>query len=152
MSQDTLSHIATKDIIKKAKNREYATKYNNTDKGRERRYSWKRRNPKMLWCSTARHNAKVRAKKRGVPFDLSAAYIYSILPDNCPVFGNPFKFRGNGVLGPNSPSIDRISPAKGYVEGNIVIVSLKANQIKNAFTAADIRRVAEWMEEQGYIG
>ena len=146
----TSSRTATKAITKEAKARESARKYNKTEKGRKRTRQWAKENPKLMWCSTARYNAKVRAAKRGVPFDLSARYIYSILPDKCPVFGTTFKFRGNGVLGPSSPSIDRIDPAKGYVEGNIVIVSLKANQIKNAFTLKDIRMVADWMEREGY--
>lgn len=57
---------------------------------------------------------------------------------------------GNKVQGPESPSLDRIVPEKGYVEGNVVIISLKANQIKSAYGLKDIKRVAEWMEEQGY--
>lgn len=147
----TSGRTVTKAITKEAKARESTAKYNKSEKGRERQYRWRRKNPRLTWCSAARYNAKRRAKKKGLPFDLSAAYICSILPDKCPVFGTTFKFRGNGVLGPTSPSIDRIDPAKGYVEGNIVIISLKANQIKNAFTLKDIRMVADWMEEQGYI-
>lgn len=147
---DTSSRTVTKAITKEAKARESCSKYNKSEKGRERQYRWQKKNPKLMWCAYARLNAKRRAVKKGLPFDLSGSYIYSILPDKCPVFGTAFKFRGNGVLGPTSPSIDRIDPAKGYVEGNIVIISLKANQIKNAFTTSDIRRVADWMEEQGY--
>ena len=147
---DTLSRIVTKAIIKEPKSQPSSVKYNHTERGRERRKQWARDNPGRIWCSAARNNAKRRAVKKGLPFGLSGAYIYSILPDKCPVFGTTFKFHGNGVLGPYSPSIDRIDPAKGYVEGNIVIVSIKANQIKNAFTMKDIRMVADWMEREGY--
>jgi hypothetical protein len=66
------------------------------------------------------------------------------------VFGTTFVFTGNRVVGPESASIDRIRPEKGYVEGNIVIVSVKANQIKGAYTTQDVVLVAKWMEEQGY--
>jgi hypothetical protein len=147
---DTLSRIVTKAIIKEPKAQSSSVRYNHTENGRKRRQQWAKDNPRRMWCSSARNNAKRRAVKKGLPFDLSGAYIYSILPDKCPVFGTTFKFRGNGVLGPSSPSIDRIDPAKGYVEGNIVIISIKANQIKNAFTMKDIRMVADWMEREGY--
>lgn len=146
----TSSPAATKGTTRQTKAREHAAKYNRTKKGRERQLRWQKKNPKIMWCATARYNAKRRAAKKGVPFDLSGAYIYSILPDKCPVFGTTFKFSGNKVLGPSSPSVDRINPTQGYVEGNVVIISLKANQIKNAFALKDIRRVADWMEEQGY--
>lgn len=142
---DTLSPAETKATTKK---QQYAAKYSRSAKGRERQYRWKEKNPKLTWCSATRFNAKIRAKKKGVPFDLSARYIYGILPDSCPVFGVPFIFTGNKVLGPNSPSLDRIDPAKGYVEGNLRILSLKANQIKNAFSAADVMQMARWLEEQ----
>lgn len=143
---DTSSPAETKATTKQ---QQHCAKYNRTQKGRERQYRWKEKNPKLTWCITARFNAKMRAKKKGVPFDLSGRYIYGILPDSCPVFGTAFIFAGNKVLGPESPSLDRIDPAKGYVEGNLRILSLKANQIKNAFSAEDVMRMARWLEEQG---
>jgi hypothetical protein len=111
---------------------------------------WREKHPKLNWCSAARWHAKVRAAKKGVPFDLSMQYIYSILPDKCPVFGTPFIFSGNKVQISESPSVDRIDPSKGYVEGNIRIVSAKANQIKSAFTTKDVSAVADWMNKEGY--
>lgn len=130
--------------------KEWQRRYNSSDKGKARNKAYKERHPKRTWAAHARENAKRRARKNNIPFDLSSAYIYSILVDKCPVFGTPFVFHGNKVLGPESPSIDRIVPEKGYVEGNIVVVSLKANQIKNAYGLDDIKRVVAWMEEQGY--
>jgi ribosomal protein L9 len=49
-----------------------------------------------------------------------------------------------------SASLDRLNPSLGYIEGNVVVISMKANAIKNAYGAQDIARVAEWLEEQGY--
>ena len=46
-----------------------------------------------------------------------------------------------------SPSFDRIYPKKGYVKGNIVIVSNKANRIKTDATVDEIRKVADFYEK-----
>lgn len=133
------------DIINKVQSR-----YNRSAKGRARCRRWRYNNPMFVWCSNARENARRRSKKCKIPFDLSSDYLRSIVPAECPVFRTPFVFMGNKVQGPESPSLDRIVPEKGYVEGNVVIISLKANQIKSAYGLKDIKRVAEWMEEQGY--
>ena len=85
--------------------------------------------------------------KKGVPFDLTVAYIVSIMTDTCPVFGTEFKWIGNGSIQPTSANIDRIDPAKGYVAGNLVIISSKANNIKSAYKSADLYKVADWLYE-----
>ena len=41
----------------------------------------------------------------------------------------------------NSPTIDRIVPELGYVKGNVVVVSAKANRIKNDATITEILSV-----------
>ena len=57
-------------------------------KERERAY----RNPKRYWVKHVVKNARLRASKIGVPFDLTPEYVMSIIPDECPVFGTPFVF------------------------------------------------------------
>jgi hypothetical protein len=112
----------------------------------DRRQRYKERNPKKTWAAYAKRDAKNRALKKGVPFNITSAYVFSILTDECPVFGTKFQWLGNGKIGPNSPSLDRINPAKGYVEGNLMIISSKANNIKSAYTSSDIFKVALWLQ------
>jgi hypothetical protein len=45
----------------------------------------------------------------------------------------------------NSPSLDRINPEKGYVRGNIAIISYRANRMKADGTADEHRLIAEWI-------
>jgi hypothetical protein len=104
-------------------------------------------NPNKIWAKYARRDAKKRALKKGVPFDLSSAYVLSILTDTCPVFGTEFKWMGNGKIIPESPSLDRIIPSLGYVEGNVVIISTKANNIKSAYGSKELYKVADWLYE-----
>jgi hypothetical protein len=46
-----------------------------------------------------------------------------------------------------SPALDKIIPQKGYVPGNIAVISTLANRIKNNATDPEIlRRIADWLE------
>ena len=88
---------------------------------------------------------KYRAEKTGVLFDLTLDDIPPV-PDVCPVF-NTLLTVGQGKSEPNSPSLDRIIPEKGYVKGNIVWLSMRANAMKNDGTAEEHRRIADWIDE-----
>ena len=80
----------------------------------------------------------------------------------CPVLGVLFLLPGSEEMaahwkatgkkaGPtwSSPSFDRIDPRKGYVAGNVVLVSNLANKIMNNCTSPDrVRIVAEWFERE----
>ena len=113
-----------------------------------RAQQWKQSNPKGLWVHWAVHRAKRRAKVKDLPFDLTSKDLMPLVPDACPVFGTPFMFTGNASGGiDTSPSIDRIDPKKGYVLENIAIISVKANSIKNAYSAAELMQVALWLNE-----
>ena len=72
-----------------------------------------------------------RAKRDKLDFNLTEDYIKSIWPKNnkCPIFGTEFL---SGWENKKSlPTIDKIIPKKGYIIGNVVIISFLANQIKS---------------------
>jgi len=46
----------------------------------------------------------------------------------------------------DSPSIDRLVPNAGYVPSNIIVMSDRANRIKNDGTAEEHRRIARFMD------
>lgn len=87
--------------------------------------------------------AKGRAKKACVSFDLSEGDIS--IPHLCPVLGIPILV-GQSKASDNSPSLDRVMPSMGYVRGNIIVVSNRANRIKNDATPDELRRVADFFE------
>lgn len=88
---------------------------------------------------------KLRAKKTGIKFNITIDDL--IVPKLCPVFGIPLK-RGKGHSCDNSPTVDRIQSGKGYVKGNIAIISRFANSLKGKASAAQHRRIADWVDEQ----
>ena len=84
------------------------------------------------------NRAKGRAKKKNIPFDLVEDDIK--IPELCPIFNKPFILND-----PNwTYSIDRIFPDLGYIKGNVIIVSNKANVIKSSATAEDILLVGNF--------
>ena len=82
--------------------------------------------------------AKRRAKERGIVFSLSREDIY--IPTLCPVLGVKMSFGGKGKKN-LAPSIDRIDPKLGYTPSNVLVISTRANLIKNEFTKDDIEEI-----------
>ena len=92
---------------------------------------------KML--ARARH----RAKKNNLPFNIELADI--VIPERCPLLG--IKLESNtDKTSPNNPSLDKIIPEKGYVKGNIWVVSLRANKLKNDATIQELKTLVENLE------
>lgn len=98
----------------------------------------------IVKCMVTR--AKQRAKKKGVTFSITEKDI--VLPDKCPVLGILLEV-GNGQVHDASPSLDRIRPDEGYIPGNVVIVSHRANTIKSNATIKELRTVADFYEKLG---
>lgn len=91
----------------------------------------KERNPEFFLL----RDAKKRARDCGVPFNLTLADI--TIPAHCPVLG--FKMQAHeGKCGFDSPTLDRVVPARGYVRGNVVVISHRANTIKSDATLNEL--------------
>lgn len=93
------------------------------------------------------YNAKARAKKRGLEFSIKFEDLE--FPSHCPVLGIPLKF-GDGGKGQrnDSPSIDRIDPSKGYIKGNVSVISGKANTCKSNLTLEQVQSLVEYMSNE----
>jgi hypothetical protein len=88
-------------------------------------------------------NAKGRAKKQSIPFTITKEDI--IIPDLCPVFNIRLEWGIGLGKTDNSPSLDRIIPEKGYIKGNIVVISWLANRLKNNATLAQLEQVCNYI-------
>lgn len=89
--------------------------------------------------------ARSRARKLGVPFNLVAEDI--VIPEFCPALGIrlvPNLGVGGRAL-PESPNLDRIIPALGYVRGNVQVISHKANMWKANRPWDEWQRFAQWI-------
>lgn len=103
---------------------------------------YRKENPQsaILWA------AKSRSKEFGLEFNLTLEDIY--IPDICPVLGIKLEFGLPQSAKDNSPALDRLDNSKGYVKGNVNIISQRANRIKNDATYQELRAVAMWMREK----
>ena len=94
------------------------------------------------------NRAKQRAKNKKIEFSISLDDLYSVWPqdDKCPVFKVPFFFgRRNKILSQLAPSLDRINNSKGYVRGNIQIISMRANRVKSCLSKEELLNISEWI-------
>ena len=88
--------------------------------------------------------AKRRAKKNNILFTIEPEDIE--IPLICPVLGIAL-FKGEGLPCDNSPTLDRIVPELGYVPGNIIVISNRANRIKSNATWRELRLLVDFYEQ-----
>lgn len=112
----------TKDICKKC-----STKIRQTEKLNR---DWKIDAAKLLY-----KNIKSRCKRTGREFSIDLEDI--IIPEKCPVFGFELK-REDKQTWMSAPSVDRIDSSKGYIKGNITVVSRRANILKRDATVEEL--------------
>ena len=117
----------------------------------KRRKKHVRENPVQRQTGLMVYKAKERAKLKQLNFNIDLEYVRSLVVTHCPVLGIPLEWsalRGNGVvIVPGSPSLDRIDPTKGYVKGNVWIISYRANTIKNNATHEELKLVTKAVGE-----
>jgi len=107
---------------------------------RESGHDWRRLNvEKALF-----NGAKQRAKIKGHEFSITVDDI--VIPETCPVLGIKLQLGGGRTIGA-SPTIDRVNNAFGYVKGNIVVMSWRANRIKSDATPEEIEALAKWVKK-----
>ena len=115
--------------------KKYATK--NTESVKKRRIDWT--NSNFDW--EIYNQAKRRAKRSGMDFNITREDV--VIPEYCPYLGCRITQEwGKGKLTTNA-SIDRIDNSKGYIKGNIQIISRQANEMKRDATIEQLIMFAE---------
>lgn len=81
-------------------------------------------------------HARSRAKKKELEFNIELKDIH--IPRRCPILKVPLICSTR-----YSPSIDRVDPTKGYVKGNIAVISTLANSMKANATRQELLKFSK---------
>jgi hypothetical protein len=108
------------------------------------------------WVDAVRYKLKVclrdcreTAVEKGLPFNIDLEFLYSIKTDECPVFKTPFNWNRLGEeRDQTTPSLDKVFAHLGYVKGNVIFLSHRANSMKNDARANELFAVANWLVEK----
>lgn len=99
--------------------------------------------PKHIRFMLAR--ARYRATQKGLGFNLVVEDI--VVPAVCPVLGIPIEIGGRRD---HRPSLDRVDNSLGYVRGNVVVLSWRANRLKNDATIEELEAVLKYMVDNRF--
>jgi len=113
---------------------------------------WKQKRQKWRQAVKQKHGpikymfgvVRDRAKKHGIEFNITRDDI--IIPTHCPILGIPL-FNTPRKQTDNTPSLDRIDNTKGYIKGNVHVISLRANRIKNDSTLAELELIVDYLKK-----
>jgi hypothetical protein len=83
-------------------------------------------------------NIKSRCRRLGREFSIELEDI--VIPEKCPVFGFDLK-REDRETWMFAPSVDRIDSSKGYIKGNVTVVSRRANILKRDATLEELEQL-----------
>jgi hypothetical protein len=108
----------------------------NRDSYRKSKKKSRRNHPETQLLKQMRN----RAKELNLEFNLEILDI--IIPKKCPILGIELSLQ-DGFSKDNSPSVDRINNKKGYIKGNIIIISQRANSIKGDATLHELFLLAD---------
>lgn len=97
---------------------------------------WKIDAAKLLY-----KNIKSRCKRTGKEFSIELEDI--IIPEKCPVFGFDLR-REDKKTWMYAPSVDRIDSSKGYIKGNVTVVSRRANILKRDATVEELELLLKY--------
>jgi hypothetical protein len=110
------------------------------EKGKRPKKERKQDNPAYMMF----RNAIQRSKDKNLPFNLELKDIE--IPEVCPLLGIPI-IKGIGNYSDNSPTLDKIVPELGYVKGNVWVVSMRANRIKDNATLNELENIVNGLRK-----
>lgn len=108
----------------------------NRERNDARGLAWREKNKARVML----YNAKIRAKEKGLECTIVLTDV--IIPAECPLLGIPFVTGQRRKPVDGSPTLDRIDNSKGYVPGNVWVISYRANKIKNDANPAELFLIA----------
>jgi len=93
--------------------------------------------------------ARSRSKKYGKEFNILFEEIQ--WNDYCPVLGLKLDYtssrrEGKGKIAKNAATLDRVDNSKGYIKGNVQVISFRANSLKSNGTIEEFQKILKYMK------
>lgn len=129
--------------INQGKCKECSNKYHIIHKNKLKSTSAGRKHQTILRMLAGTKN---RAKQENLDFSLDYEWITKNFSEECPILKLKF-ILCSGKIYPNSPSIDRLIPNKGYIKENCRIISFRANLLKNNASIQEVEAILGYMKE-----
>jgi hypothetical protein len=120
----------------------YHDKYSNTSKYRHKPKPSAQMSTNQ-YIGRRLRECRRRAKQMNIECTITSNELS--IPDICPVLGIPLAI-GTKQLTNASPSIDRIDNNKGYVKGNVAVISTLANRLKSNASVEQLRAILAYVE------
>ncbi len=111
----------------KAQLREYQNQWQRDNRGKcqESQNRYLEKNPDKKLLKASKNNAKARGLEHTITLD------DIVIPTHCPYLGIELTTKPEKVNTHTTVSLDRIDPTKGYVSGNVQVISRLANLMKS---------------------
>lgn len=117
----------------------------------QRTQKWREKDPIQYRLQEMVNSSKQRATKKGLPHTITAEQLLPLVQPYCPYLphialnwdlppASSSKFRHPRF---NSPSLERINPSLGYTIDNVIIISHRANCIKNDASEHELATIAQ---------
>lgn len=144
-----------RDVIIERWHERYKGKHGEARQVRDRFY--REHQPQRMLAGMMSRATIKRAQERGLPCDDSASVAaleaLLIATERCPICDVELRHRcylerghGKGKAHDATPTIDRIIPAMGYVQGNVAIICWRCNRLKSDGTLLELERIVQWLK------
>jgi hypothetical protein len=127
------------DIEYRKNNKEKRSEQNKIYYGKSRKVRFTENPQYYLW-----YVARTRSRQKGTEFTITEQDV--IIPELCPILDIPLT-KGDGYL-PNSMSLDRVDNTKGYIPGNVRVISRKANLMKSSLTLDILEKLIKYIKNE----
>jgi hypothetical protein len=107
---------------------------------------WYHTNKKNLEWKKRRiiYNIRNRCKRNNIDFNITVNDL--VWPDFCPVLSIKLDYSVESKNRWSQVSLDRTNPSLGYIKGNVVVMSMRANSIKQDSTLKELELLIKYLK------
>lgn len=138
--------------LKRKKERYYKNHDNEILSRRKYKKNKKEEDYKLYILKRMLNSAKRRANKKNLYSDISIDDIPNFRTiEYCPIFPDIKLDWHANKMADNSLSLDRIDNSKGYIKGNVRIISLRANILRKNLTKEELEALLKYYEKYNLV-